>query len=1189
MQAPLIDKRSYAGLVAETTQLAGQFSGWQPASDGQPDPGQALIGIFGRLAELVIERLNRAPDMNYLAFLNLIGASPLPPRPARVPLTFHLATSSPVEAVVPAGTLAAAPAADTDQGEVVFETERPLAITQARLLAAYVSDTEHDMFSDRIDEATGQTDAPFALFAGDRPSPHQLYLACDQLLTQPGGKDVTLALTSPDSWQWLNWPISWAYWDGTGWQPVTGSSTVQGGTWQVTLPAVPDLTPSAVGTTVAAWLRAQLDLPLPPGQRGLAPESVAIGARNPQDLGFPLAPFPADSTVQRFYLSADQAFSAGGAQARVPVQLSQRGAGPGVQLNWFYQANGQWLPLGQSSAGTEQTGTTGFDFHDGTRAFTQDGEIRFHVPMTWPASVYRTRTGRWLRVDVASGQYTTPPVAATLSVGYDWLLPRLGRVTVAAQPSAGAAASPVPPAAAFSNGSAVDLTKDFYPFGQEPRYNDTFYAACPAALASPGTILTVDVTMTNPTGATSAPVPLVNAGSDPKITWEVGDGSRWHATPASYSFTSNGQLTLTLPSPVSPGEVNGQQGYWLRARLTGGGYGAPASYTQTVSTQTGDHTYTYQPATFAPPVVSGITITATAPPQPPAPVTACLTYNDFDYADHTTDAAGKGGLFPPFTPTADAQPALYLGFDVPFSQRSVTLFLELEPPLPEQVGADQLSGAEPAGLAQLTWEYYAGQAGWRSLGAADETSALTDRGLVTFMGPADLTPRSCFGATLSWLRLRWQAGTFPLPPRLRRVQLNTTWAAQVTTVQDEILGSGNGDAGQVFTAAQTPVQPGQQLTVREPQPPAPAEQQALAHEEGTGAAVTVILDAAGQPEEIWVRWHAVPDFYGSGPRDRHYTIDPLSATIRFGDGTSGLIPPIGQNNIRLTYRTGGGEQGNRASATIVELKSGVPYIDGVTNNGPSQGGAPVEPIERVQARGPRVLRHRDRAVAAQDLEDLAAAASADVAAAAAVVPIFNPYSLWLDPNAPVPGPDHAQVPAGQVGVIIVPDEPDSPRPTPSVVLLNQVGDYLRERCPATASLWVAGPEWIAVSVQTTVAVTSVAVADATADQVRAALQGYLHPLTGGPNGQGWPFSQRPHGSELSALLEALDGVDHVHALTVTYQPQTADPQRALALRRILARTLTDPPDPPELESDLYSWLDRALVYSGTHEVAVQLP
>ena len=783
---------------------------------------------------------------------------------------------------------------------------------------------------------------------------------------------------------------------------------------------------------------------------------------------------------------------------------------------------------------------------------------------------------------MASGQYSTPPLATALTVRYDWLLPQLGSVTVAAAPGAGTAASPVPPAAAFGNSSTIDLTKDFYPFGQEPQYNDTFYVACPDALASAGTVLTIDVTLTNPAGVANSPVPPVNPQSGLKIVWEVCDGSQWHPTTAAYPFTASGQLSLTLPSPVSASEVNGQQGYWLRARLVGGGYGAPASYTQN-----SDHTYTYQPATFAPPVVSGITITATAPPQPPAPVTACLTYNDFNYVDHTADASGHGGLFTPFTPTADAQPALYLGFDVAFSQRSVTLFLELEPPLPEQVGAEQLAATDETDVAQLTWEYYAGPAGWQSLGAVDETDALTDRGLVTLIGPADLTARACFGETLSWLRLRWQAGSFPLPPQLRRVLLNTTWAAQVITVQDEILGSGNGDPGQQFTTAQTPVQPGQQLTVREPQQPAPAEAQALAQEEGANA-VTVTLDAAGQPEEIWVRWHAVPDFYGSGPRDRHYTIDPLSGTITFGDGTSGLIPPIGQNNIRITYRSGGGEQGNRPSATIVELKSGVPYINGVTNNGPSQGGAPVEPIDRVQARGPRVLRHRDRAVAAQDLEDLAAAASADVAAATAIVPIFNPYSLWLNPNAPAPGPEHAQVAAGQVGVIIVPDEPDSPQPTPSLVLLNQVSDYLRQRCPATASLWVAGPEWIAVSVQATVAVVSVAVADATADLARTTLQDYLHPLTGGPDGQGWPFGQWPHESELSARLEALDGVDHVHALTVAFQPETADAQRALGLQRILARALTDPQEPPELETDLYSWLGRALIYSGTHDIRVQL-
>jgi hypothetical protein len=1180
MQAPQIDKRSYGDIVTQTGQLAGQFSGWQARPGGQPDAGLALIQIFGRFAELVIERLNRAPDKNYLAFLNLIGASPLPPRAARVPLTFHLASGSPVDAVVPAGTLAAAPPPAGAQDEVVFETERELVVTRSQLLAAYVSDTEADTYSDRTGPVTGTADQPFAVFAGDQPSPHQLYLACDPLLAQPGAKDITLTLTSPDTWQWQNWPVSWAYWDGTSWQPATSSSVVASGAWQVSLRGLPALAPTTVGEIQTGWLRAQLDLPLPPGQTGLPPESIAIGARSPQDLALPLSPFPADSPVQRFYLSADEAFEAGGAKVTLHVHLSQPGIGSGVALNWLYQAGDQWLPLGQSSASATQTGTTGFDFQDGTKAFTQSGDISFHIPMAWPRSLYRTRTGRWLRIDVASGQYKTAPVADTLSVDFGWQLPQLGSIQVSSQP--GAPPAPAPAPAAYCNTAEIDLTKDFYPLGTQPQFNDAFYVACPDAIASPGAVVTLSLTLTNPAPPAVKPVLPVYTGDSPAVAWEVSDGSQWHATAASYAFAASGQVSLTLPDPIAPADVNGQQKYWLRARLVSGSYGAPAFYEPQA-----DGTYKYHPATLAPPVIKTLTVTATTAPQPAVPVTACYGYNDFSYADHTAAAGtAQGSLFNPFSPTADTRPALYLGFDQPFSQRSVTLFLEVEPPLPEQVVADQLTELAPADAAQTTWDY-PGPDGWQPLGAIDETQELSSRGPVTFIGPADLVPRSCFGQTLSWLRVRWQAGTFALPPQLRRVLLNTTWAAQVTTVQNEILGSGNGDPGQSFTAAQTPVQPGQQVMVREPQQPAPTEVQALAEVEGADA-VTVTLDAAGQPDEIWVRWHAVPDFYASGARDRHYTADPLTGVIQFGDGTHGLLPPIGQSNIQMTYRAGGGEQGNQDTATVVELKSSVPYVDGVTNNQPAQGGAPTEPITRLQDRGPRMLRHRDRAIAAGDLEDLAAAASADVATAAAVVPIFNPYSLWLDPLAPVPTPDHAAVDAGRMGVIIVPDEPGSVRPTPSLVLLRQVQDYLQARCSPTADLWVAGPEWIAVTVQATVVVTSVDVAEQAGDLARTTVQGYLHPLTGGPAGQGWPLGTRPHASELSALLEGVSGVDYVRSLTVSFEPETTDPELKLELEAILQRSMTDPSDQPEREQVQQSWLDRALIYCQPPDISVAL-
>ncbi|HKE97542.1 MAG TPA: putative baseplate assembly protein [Actinomycetes bacterium] len=1098
MQSPPIDPRGYDEIVAETQALAERFtetqtpaglvSGWRPAPDGRPDAGSALIGVFGRFAELVIERLNRAPEKSYLAFLNLIGTSLLPPQPARVPLTFHLAENSPVDAAVDAGTPVAAPPLEGEEDEVPFETERDLVVHRAALQAVLVSDTEADAYADRTAQATGQIDEPFAVFSADRPSPHRLYLACDPLLTQPPEEqpaaepadeadallqaagsalaqaasaspeaktatlteaqtslaqaqaalaalkqtttglaqqatalaqaakqpppvppppapgDVTITLQTADLWQWQNWPVTWWWWDGTAWRQAAASGSAGTRAWRVTLRGLPWLTPHTVGGVEARWLRAQLDLRLAPGETGQLPGSVGIGARNPQDLALPLEPFPADSSVKRFYLAADDAFAQAGARLTAAVRLRRPGAGSGVQLTWSYQVGSEWRQLGQSGAAAEQVGSSALDLRDGTRGLTRDGDVSFHVPMDWPRTLYRTRIARWLRVEVSSGAYTTPPEIAALEAAYDWELPRVERVTV---------------------------------------------------------------------------------------------------------------RTAAQPAETAP--------------------------------------------------------------------TGCLTDNDLTVTDRTA-AAASGTAFTPFTPTADSEPALYLGFDRPFAPRPVTLYLQVEPPRPEEVAAEGLAELDPADAAHVTWDYD-GADGWRPLGAVDETQELSGRGLVRFVGPQDHLARPRFRQELWWLRARWQRGAFPLPPRLRRVLPNTTWAAQVTTVADEILGSGNGNPGLVFQTAQTPVQPGQVLLVGEPEPPSAPEQEALAAEEGPGA-VSVTLDAAGQPDEIRVRWHAVADFYASGPRDRHYVLDALSGQVSFGDGVAGMVPPRGQNNVRINYRAGGGERGNRAAGTIVQLKAGIPFLESVDNHEPAQGGAAREPIERLKERGPRTLRHRDRAITAADLEDLALTASAEVARVAAIVPEANPLALWVPPGAP-PREAHALVEAGRMGVVVVPGTAAA-RPTPSLGLLRQVKAHLERRCPPTADLWVAGPEWIAVAVTATVAATSVEEADALAERVRTTLDRFLHPLTGGATGQGWPFGRTPHRSDLFALVETVEGVDSVRSLDLALEPETTDPNRRLALRGLLRRPLRQPVGQPELEQDLRRWLERALVYPSQHEIDVAL-
>lgn len=144
---PKIDKRTAADIEKQVKDLLSKSMGWQePSSDADKSQGKrininiALIKIFARYCEIIIERLNKVPEKNFLAFLDLLGASRLPPQPARVPLTFTLSDKSTVDAVVPKGTQVAAQLAAGEKQPAIFETENEVVVTAAKLESIFVRD-----------------------------------------------------------------------------------------------------------------------------------------------------------------------------------------------------------------------------------------------------------------------------------------------------------------------------------------------------------------------------------------------------------------------------------------------------------------------------------------------------------------------------------------------------------------------------------------------------------------------------------------------------------------------------------------------------------------------------------------------------------------------------------------------------------------------------------------------------------------------------------------------------------------------------------------------------------------------------------------------------------------------------------------------------------------------------------------
>lgn len=95
------------------------------------DPGITLIELFSWMTEMMLYRLNRVPERNYIKFLDMLGFQLTPARSAEADITFWLSALLPLapddetEVIVPSGTEVQS---DDQNDPVVFTTAKELVI-----------------------------------------------------------------------------------------------------------------------------------------------------------------------------------------------------------------------------------------------------------------------------------------------------------------------------------------------------------------------------------------------------------------------------------------------------------------------------------------------------------------------------------------------------------------------------------------------------------------------------------------------------------------------------------------------------------------------------------------------------------------------------------------------------------------------------------------------------------------------------------------------------------------------------------------------------------------------------------------------------------------------------------------------------------------------------------------------------
>jgi predicted phage baseplate assembly protein len=195
-------------------------------------------------------------------------------------------------------------------------------------------------------------------------------------------------------------------------------------------------------------------------------------------------------------------------------------------------------------------------------------------------------------------------------------------------------------------------------------------------------------------------------------------------------------------------------------------------------------------------------------------------------------------------------------------------------------------------------------------------------------------------------------------------------------------------------------------------------------------------------------------------------------------------------------------------------------VDSAVNLVDAKGGFDLEDPGSIRDRGLRTVRHRHRAVTAEDYEDLARLASPQVARAKCI----PRRDLSRDP-------DGFRRRLGAVSLLVVPHGKGD-RPIPGSELLDRVRHFLDDHRDPSAELIVVGPDYVLVSVEAELSVDAPEMAGTAVQVAQQRLREYLHPLYGGPQGHGWDFGWLPQRSDLYGLCASLPGVHHLRSLRI---------------------------------------------------------
>ncbi|KAA2258090.1 putative baseplate assembly protein [Solihabitans fulvus] len=260
LPSPNLDDRRFQQLVDEAKRYVQQRTPeW--TDHNVSDPGVTLIETFAHMVDQLVYRLNRVPDRNYLAFLDLLGVGLFPPAAARAEVTFWLSAEQPETVLLPAGTEVATEDTNSDDA-VVFGTVTDLPLVPCELsrlvsvsAAGDQADRTNDLNAGRDVRCFQTRPAPGDVLMFGLSAAVPRCVVAIRLDSQVEG--IGVDPRQP--------PLVWEAWNGADWticdtyEDTTGGLNRPG---DVVLLLPPTHALSVVGGARAGWLRCRVVAPI---------------------------------------------------------------------------------------------------------------------------------------------------------------------------------------------------------------------------------------------------------------------------------------------------------------------------------------------------------------------------------------------------------------------------------------------------------------------------------------------------------------------------------------------------------------------------------------------------------------------------------------------------------------------------------------------------------------------------------------------------------------------------------------------------------------------------------------------------------------------------------------------------------------------------------------------------------------